>query len=716
MYTLSVFTLCAVISLLVVAPPLLKGYYCILDSASFYDMASRVDLLQPATYLHIPFLENRARPATFMLFFPAYFTRNATVHYWIQTLLLLTLPSLLLSWVVYRVTGKIGYGAAAAIGCFFQPSLTENYYTIFKAEPWILAGCAYVTWLLWLQLFAESRLAIRVLAHIGAVVATACVYWLKEPGGAYFGVYVFGALLLVWGSKLRWQLCVRRLLFLSILQVTGFAVLVASVARLPSLYSASGTSEYSASLPALATGVVRVGGFFLASASYVLPAVGILGAALGWLRGRSRHSDGALTLRPLLAWSGYFFLLALGMLSALVPWQALEARQYLVAASAAPIAAVCAIATAAVIRSHMARRLSRALVSACMILCVVLLLLQCAYALITGPYSEGIVRYYFDRAHDELFRYLAKRVPKAGCVYFLMDETFPEPRHNAQLGLKVFYGRSDIRCIYPADSHDFSETGLIAVTEYAIPANYDRMPLHHYARDVCWSEWAPLLPALWLTGFVYETRIWYATNTYHGPQYRSVWGVPAFWDLKRGVYRFGWTVYALTNVPELPERQSAALSGNVVINSGFARGLTSWSAWGVADQRTNQLRVVRAEPDSGASYALRIENPGRELIGVKQHVPLVSGEVYRLCAAVRSVATNDSASIFGGRVAVFLPPQAEQQLIWMSEYTRWWKKELVFTNQVTGTAVVYAHLGYGNVATTGEFSSIRLERIERPPR
>jgi hypothetical protein len=35
----------------------------------------------------------------------------------------------------------------------------------------------------------------------------------------------------------------------------------------------------------------------------------------------------------------------------------------------------------------------------------------------------------------------------------------------------------------------------------------------------------------------------------------------------------------------------------------------------------------------------------------------------------------------------------------------------VFTNQVTGMAVVYVHMGYGKVASTGEFSDVRLERI-----
>ncbi len=47
----------------------------------------------------------------------------------------------------------------------------------------------------------------------------------------------------------------------------------------------------------------------------------------------------------------------------------------------------------------------------------------------------------------------------------------------------------------------------------------------------------------------------------------------------------------------------------------------------------------------------------------------------------------------------------------MSECTDWWRRQVEFTNQVTGTAVVYVHLGYGKVASTGEFSDIRLERI-----
>jgi hypothetical protein len=47
----------------------------------------------------------------------------------------------------------------------------------------------------------------------------------------------------------------------------------------------------------------------------------------------------------------------------------------------------------------------------------------------------------------------------------------------------------------------------------------------------------------------------------------------------------------------------------------------------------------------------------------------------------------------------------------MSEYNQWWPKELVFTNQITGTATIYAHLGFGGYATTGEFSNVMLEKL-----
>jgi hypothetical protein len=36
---------------------------------------------------------------------------------------------------------------------------------------------------------------------------------------------------------------------------------------------------------------------------------------------------------------------------------------------------------------------------------------------------------------------------------------------------------------------------------------------------------------------------------------------------------------------------------------------------------------------------------------------------------------------------------------------------LEFTNSVTGVGALYVHMGYGNVASTGDFADIRLEKV-----
>ncbi len=148
----------------------------------------------------------------------------------------------------------------------------------------------------------------------------------------------------------------------------------------------------------------------------------------------------------------------------------------------------------------------------------------------------------------------------------------------------------------------------------------------------------------------------------------------------------------------------------LVRNGDFAQGLKGWDYWQHAGRATNEIRVtqIAAQP---AQWALQIQNPQKQLTGVGQLVTLVSGTVYRLSARVRSTATINPKSIFGGRVALFLPPQPEQSLLWMSESTDWWAKALVFTNHVSGAATLFVHLGYGGVASTGEFANISLDEL-----
>ncbi len=160
-----------------------------------------------------------------------------------------------------------------------------------------------------------------------------------------------------------------------------------------------------------------------------------------------------------------------------------------------------------------------------------------------------------------------------------------------------------------------------------------------------------------------------------------------------------------------PATSAAALSdgkGNLLKNGSFAEGLKCWTFWRAARDVKDAVVVVPIEYYNNTSAA-RINDPQGELMGVQQLVSVESGKVYRLSGAVRSLATTDSSVLFGGRIA-FFQPQREHELKWVTENTNWWEQSLVITNDVTGVATVYAHMGYGNAHSTGEFTCIRFEQ------
>lgn len=179
-----------------------------------------------------------------------------------------------------------------------------------------------------------------------------------------------------------------------------------------------------------------------------------------------------------------------------------------------------------------------------------------------------------------------------------------------------------------------------------------------------------------------------------------------------------WPLYAQrheTDGAARPEQNMASSGTNLLENNSFSDGLRSWTHWQQARLDTCLVQTVVVTDAGATSNAVRIANPRAQLVGVQQLVPLTSGIVYRLSASVRSLGNNPSR-VFGGRLAVYLPPQSERELIWMTENTAWWGKELRFTNLVTGTAVVYAHMGYGKMVSKGEFTHIAIETlVETPP-
>ena len=151
---------------------------------------------------------------------------------------------------------------------------------------------------------------------------------------------------------------------------------------------------------------------------------------------------------------------------------------------------------------------------------------------------------------------------------------------------------------------------------------------------------------------------------------------------------------------------------NLLRNCDFKQRLLGWSLWQHGRIHPEWVTVITVPGRQGSYRALHIANPKAVLVGVQQAVHVVSNKVYRLAGSSRSMLTNDSDRIFGGRIAFYLPPQAERQLVWTSEFNHWWKRDLVFTNTVTGVALVLVHMGYGGVVSTGDFTEVSLEIIE----
>jgi hypothetical protein len=168
----------------------------------------------------------------------------------------------------------------------------------------------------------------------------------------------------------------------------------------------------------------------------------------------------------------------------------------------------------------------------------------------------------------------------------------------------------------------------------------------------------------------------------------------------------------LTTAAAQPAAQPALPSGaNMLKNTWFENGLEHWNYWRGGKEHSASLSTVETTVSGTPGKALRIENPYKTLIGLQQLATVEAGGIYRLSGRARSVATNDSKVLFGGRVAIWLPEKREPEIVWMSEYDQWWKRETIFTATVEGAAVVLVHMGYGNVGSTGEFTDIALERL-----
>jgi hypothetical protein len=876
----------------------LAGNFGILDDPWLCTNALAAKFLQPSTWLNIDRFSNTARPGEFIVVLPAFISWNPMLQYIYQNIVTLGFTMLGCYLLVRGITRRRWLAGLAALAIVTTPSFSCNYHVLSLCEPFMLASMVGVLCVLRALLEAAPR---RTMTRI-VLVATGVVCGLlatnvKEPAGVFVIVYVSALFLLSWGYKRRLMETLRRTWWLSVAVAVGFLGLIAALSTLKGVYAAGGKSAYALGSAALRAGAGRIAVHLLQTASYAVLALllALLAAAPVW---RVTAGSPPEARRVQTSWCLVLLLWCLAAAGVYAPWGVFDARYLLVAATAAVLFSACAVGLGLTLFRQAQARMLKLILAAMVAVTLLLLVAHAVYGSMTGPFSEGRVRQRFDQSYNRMFAYVAAHAPTNGTVYLLMNPAVPEAMQNSVIALDEFYGRPDLHCVFPTATNEFFEPGYIAVSHVEFTFNYTRMPTHAGRSSWFYKDCPTILrTAAFRSQFVATTEVFYTRDDYNVPQYQSAWGLPAFWDLKRGRYIFGWTLWwypgspaalrsdnmwmaqgpdvlvngafgalltgwdflgqahqfpmsirlfpfvshagtttvlrienqagkhvglrqqvtlqadhvyrlvakgrnaewlrgsreqgpsvilarsgaddvclrfdqrwhsqwswqqtvftaraartaivsiqlgngfahgvgeisnvRLEDLSAAPARPTAPVSTpsveltpasapaaaatmpvrSLLANGLFTNGLASWTYWKDGLSNSNAIDVRAPEHAAPLRPILRIENPNRRMLGVQQLVRVASGGIYRLQAVARSTATTDSQVLFGGRVALFLPSAMEYELVWMSESTNWWRKTLEFTNAVDGVATLYVHMGYGKVASTGEFADVRLEAL-----
>ena len=127
-----------------------------------------------------------------------------------------------------------------------------------------------------------------------------------------------------------------------------------------------------------------------------------------------------------------------------------------------------------------------------------------------------------------------------------------EAQHNTVHSLNVFYNRPDIKCVFPEKISDLNLPGLVCVTDFKRPPgfNYMRVVANESGRGRFLNVIQPKLHLHKVWESMYSAPIIYVTNHWAAPQYKSKFGIPDFWEMKKGNYKFGWKVYEFNGVPK----------------------------------------------------------------------------------------------------------------------------------------------------------------------
>jgi len=519
----------------------------------------------------------------------------------------------------------------------------------------------------------------------------------KETGAALFPVLLIGVPFIGWAYGIpRWSL-VKRTVPLVVANTAALLALFYFYRSLEWHYSLGNQPSYAISVATLWTGACWLCRHFLGTAPYVVPAFLTVMLAGVWLVRKTAAVRNDRDFCRRMAWTCYFCLFFCAATCIVMPVQMREPRHYLVAAMHAVVASCLAADIGFMLARKSTVRVWRVAFRTMTGVIVALLVLHSIYGLLVGPLGEGRIRHVADAVGARMLSHVARVTPRGGTAYFMTDPSHPEPRENTVLWLRCFHQRGDINCVFPECAEALTNCGVVAVQDYEISYLPNRIPVHAAARRNFLQAFVPRMPSGAVTQFSGRVTHLYAdAKGYRGYQFKAKWGIPAFWELKRGSFRLGWCIYAYG---------TATTTSNLVRNGCFTEGLKGWEYWGAAHTSTGAVTPL--------ADAVRLCSPDGQLAGIRQTIgsPLVSGSVYRLSAYARHVGAPQANRIQGGRVAVYLPPQKELDITWLTQRNTWWLRELVFTNTVAGQALILVHMGYGKVASMGEFTDVRLERV-----
>jgi len=654
---------------------------------------------------------NQARPFQFLILLPVFVSDNVKLYFLFQN-------GVVLIGTLYLINQTLLFFCrrtwVSAIGAFFvlcTPSFSGNYYVI-TTEPYMLFGMYGVVFVLvrLIGIPVVSRRAWWWYNGTGIVFAMYAI-GVKEPGVMVFAVCVAAGVLLARLERLTWSEAWRRCWLLGLAAVIICGVVIAKYLSNATVYDAGGTGGYAFALPLLQQSLGRFVRHFVDTAPYALLAVPAWGFVALLYEAATDNEQERQTLRIALTGAAMLFVIAAGMAAIYVPWQIFDARYLLLSSSGAVAATVLTIYALSVALRMRISVLCQLVMMNLVALLSGLLTLHVAFTMVVGPLSRGLVTHKYACAYDDMFRFVAAQTPSNRTAYFMMDSDFAEPIENTRIGLRVFYDRPDIYCAFPQSPSAFAEAGLVAVTTIKdFSFNYPRMPVHSDA-SAKFSAWASNdLRFVLVTSFVYRTPVLYVRDEYNVPQYKAWWGIPAFWELKRGVYHFGWNVYRFAGSGAARE-QTAALAScgeDLVRDGSFAQG---WQCWNVQDTRTTQAVAIVAADAPGAGTALRMAYQRGPMLHVRQHIKLDANAVYRLSGVAKMIAPA-YPEVLGARLAVFTPDRKEVGVAW--DYVRpgeWERQQVVFTNAVKGGAVVYAEMGRGRGARAALVTEVRVERV-----